>query len=124
MSPVSPPDGRPAMLSAPQRDLVRRAFCGRFGTPPRLADGILLRVWRSGPLAGPPTVPAAVQSLMARGLMGVPAGSAHSARAYFTDAGLDALRWLAAQRRGLDPAQFAHVRQELGMEVRDLASPK
>jgi hypothetical protein len=31
-------------------------FCVRFGSPPRLADGIHLRVWRSGPLAGQPKV--------------------------------------------------------------------
>jgi hypothetical protein len=53
----------------------------------------------------------------------VGAGSAHLARAYFTEAGLDALRWLAAQRRGLDPAQFAHVRQELGIEAQAPADP-
>jgi hypothetical protein len=51
MSPSSLPDGT-EMLSAPERDLIRRGFCVRFGIPPRLADGFLLRVWRSGPLAG------------------------------------------------------------------------
>lgn len=105
------------VLTAAERDLLRREFCVRFGSPPRLADGVHLRVWRSGPLAGQPKVPAAVQSLVARGLMIVSAGSSYMARAYFTEAGLAALRWLAAQRRGLDPVQFAHVRQELGLEA-------
>jgi hypothetical protein len=84
----------------------------------------LLRIWRSGPLAGQPKVPAAVQSLMARGLMVVQARSAHLARAYFTEAGLDILRLLAVQRRRLDPVQFAHVRQELRIAAQGPAEPE
>ena len=38
-------------------------------------------------------------------------------RAYFTEAGWAALRHLAQDRRLLDPVQFKHVRQELGIEV-------
>jgi hypothetical protein len=124
MTSPSTSDRSTEMLAAAERDLIRRELCVRFGRPPRLAEGIFLRVWRSGPLAGQPKVPAAVQSMVDRGLMVVRALSPHMARAYFTDAGLAALRWLAAQRRGLDPVQFAHVRQELGMEARELASPE
>lgn len=114
--PASPPAVRQAeVLTAPERDLLRRELCVRFGTPPKVADGIFLRVWCSGPLAGQPKVPAAMQGMVDRGLMEVRAGSSHMARAHFTEAGLEALRWLAAQRRSLDPVQFAHVRQELEM---------
>ncbi|MFC7556434.1 hypothetical protein ACFQU7_35675 [Pseudoroseomonas wenyumeiae] len=112
------------MLTAAERDLLRREFCVRFGSPPRLAAGVHLRVWRTGPLAGQPKIPAAVQSMVDRGLMTVAAGSSHMARAYFTETGLAALRWLASQRRGLDPVQFAHVRQELGLEAVTSAEPK
>jgi hypothetical protein len=56
--------------------------------------------------------------------MTIAAGSPHRARACFTEAGLAALRWLASQRRGLDPVQFAHVRQELGLEAVTSAEPK
>jgi hypothetical protein len=91
--------------------------------PPKLADGIFLRVWRSGPLGGQPKGMAAMQKMVDRGLMEVRAGLPHMARAHFTEAGLAALRWLAAQRRGLDPVQFAHVRQELGMATPELGSP-
>lgn len=56
--------------------------------------------------------------------MEVRAGSSHMARANFTEAGLEALRWLAAQRRSLDPVRFAHVRQELGIAAPDLADPE
>jgi hypothetical protein len=112
------------VLMAAERDLLRREFCVRFGSPPRLANGIHLRVWHTGPLAGQPKIPAAVQSLVERGLMTVAAGSSHMARAYFTEAGLAALRWLASQRRGLDPVQFAHVRQELGFPALTATDPK
>jgi hypothetical protein len=105
------------MLTVAERNLIRRELSVRFGSPPRLAEGIFLRVWRSGPLAGQPKVPAAVQSMVDRDLLVVRAGLANMARAHFTDAGLAALRWLAAQRQGLDPMQFAHIRQELGLEA-------
>lgn len=117
MTHLSVPADPSEVLTTAERELLRREFCVRFGSPPRLADGIHLRVWRTGPLAGQPKVPAAVQSMVDRGLMTVTAGSPHRARAYFTEAGLAALRWLASQRRGLDPVQFAHVRQELGLET-------
>jgi hypothetical protein len=118
--PASPSE----LLTAAERDLLRREFCVRFGSPPRLADGIHLRVWRSGPLAGQPKVPAAVRSVVDRGLMTVATGPSHMVRAYFTEAGLAALRWLASQRRGLDPVQFAHVRQELGLETMTATNAK
>jgi hypothetical protein len=44
-----------------------------------------------------------------RGLLVVRAGSAHMAWAHYTEAGFAALRWLAAQRQGLDPIQFVHI---------------
>ncbi len=103
------------LLNAAERDLIRRELSVRFGCPPALADGIALRVWRAGPLAGQPKVPAAMKSMVERELLEVSAASSHMVRAYFTEAGLNALRWLATQRRGLDPMQFAHVRRELGM---------
>lgn len=36
--------------------------------------------------------------------------------AHFTEAGLAALRELARDRRALDPARYAHVRRELGLD--------
>jgi hypothetical protein len=35
--------------------------------------------------------------------------------AFFTEAGLAALRQLAADRRALDPVRYAHIRRELGL---------
>ncbi|WP_131829447.1 hypothetical protein [Teichococcus deserti] len=54
-----------------------------------------------------------MKSMVERNLVEVRVGSPHLARAYFTDAGLGAIRWLATQRRGLDLVQFAHVHREL-----------
>jgi hypothetical protein len=86
---------------AAERDLLRREFCVRFGSPPRLADGIHLRVWRTGPLAGQPKVPAAVRSMVERGLMTVTAGSPHRARLLHRGRpGRAALASLAAPRPG------------------------
>ncbi|PWC26834.1 hypothetical protein [Teichococcus aestuarii] len=107
-------------LTAAERDLIRRELGVRFGNPPRIADGIHLRRWRGGPQAGQPKLPAAVQSLVERGLLVVQSGTGPFARAFFTEAGLSALHQLAGERRGLDPVQYAHVRQELGLEEADV----
>ncbi len=37
-------------------------------------------------------------------------------RAVFTEAGLEALRRLLRDRRAMDPARFAHLRRELGLD--------
>ena len=95
--------------------MLRHEFLPRFGAAPRLADGIWLRTWRSGPQAGQPKVPPAVASMIARGLVEL-RPQRHGARVYFTEAGYAALRLLAQDRRALDPKQYAHVRQELGLE--------
>jgi len=42
--------------------------------------------------------------------------SAFVARAHFTAAGLAALRKLLGDRRSMNPQQFAHLRQELGLD--------
>jgi hypothetical protein len=44
-------------------------------------------------------------------------------RAHFTMAGVDALRQLAANRRYLDPADYAHIRRELGLEPAEAELP-
>ena len=99
-----------------ERDLIRREFCKHFSSYPALADGMLLRTWRSGPKANHPKIPKAMAGLVARGLVDIPSGPqpAFVARAYFTAAGLTALRELLEDRRSMNPQQFAHLRQELG----------
>jgi hypothetical protein len=107
---ISPPEA----FTGAERELVRREFGQRFSSFPPLSEGIFLKVWRGGPHAGQSKLPPAVQTLTTRGLMEVRlVGRMH--RAFFTDAGIDALRRLAADRRFLDPIRYAHIRQELGL---------
>jgi len=107
----------PTPFDAAERALLRLEFFPRFGQAPSLADGIWLRTWRSGAKAGQPKIPAAAASMLARGLLELrPAAGPGGTRAYFTEAGYAALRLLAQDRRALDPKQYAHVRQELGLE--------
>ena len=109
-------DPPPLLFTAPERDLIRRSFCMQFSQYPCVADGILLRTWRRGPSAGEPKVPPTIRTMLERGLMELRTDKAWP-RAYFTEAGWAALRHLAQDRRLLDPVQFKHVRQELGIEV-------
>jgi hypothetical protein len=106
------------LFTPTERDLIRREFCKHFGSYPKLADGMLLRTWRSGPKADLPKIPKAMAGLVERGLVDVPSGPqpAFVARAHFTAAGLAALRKLLQDRRSMDPQQFAHLRQELGLD--------
>jgi hypothetical protein len=107
----------PTPFDAAERALLRLEFFPRFGQAPSLADGIWLRIWRTGAKAGQPKIPAAAASMLARGLLELqPAAGPGGTRAYFTEAGYAALRLLAQDRRALDPKQYAHVRQELGLE--------
>jgi hypothetical protein len=102
-------------FTARERDFIRREMGLRFGQYPSLADGVFLRSWHSGPQKGQARLPAAVQSLLERGLVKIEP-SAPGWRALFTEAGLQALRQLAQDRRALDPAQYPRLRAELGLE--------
>ena len=78
----------PAPFNTAERNLLRLEFMVRFGQPPSVADGLWLRRWRGGPQAGQPKIPA----------------------------GIAALRQFAQDRRALDPKQYAHIREELGVD--------
>lgn len=112
------PPARPSCpFTAPERELIRRELGLHFSQLPSVADGLFLRTWRGGPQAGQPKVPPAVQSMLERGLVELRTDQ-HWPRAHFTQAGLDALRELARDRRLLDPVRYAHVRQELGLDIK------
>jgi hypothetical protein len=102
----------PCPFDAGERDLIRREFAVQFGQAASLTEGIRLRTWQSGPQKDQPKLPAAVQSMLARGLVEVKLGG-YGPRACFTAAGIAALRRLAADRRLLDPQAFAHLHREL-----------
>ena len=108
----------PSPFTAPERDLIRRELCVHFSTYPSIADGIALRTWRAGPQAGQPKLSPAIRSLLERGLVEVrPDSPRRLPCAFFTKAGLVALRRLAQDRRALDPVRFAHIRRELGLDA-------
>ncbi|MDQ2735618.1 MAG: hypothetical protein M3Y55_11660 [Pseudomonadota bacterium] len=86
-----------------------------FGQPPRLANGIFLRTWKSGPEKNQPKLPPAVRTMMERGLLEVRQGP-RGVRAVLTEAGFAAVRLLVADRRLMNPADFAHLRRELELE--------
>ncbi len=86
-----------------------------FSTLPSVAEGFHLKTWRGGPQAGQPKVPQAAAGLLERGLLRLDA-TTRWLRLFFTDAGLAALQAMMADRRFADPAKFAHVRQELGLD--------
>ena len=108
----------PSPFTASERDLIRSELGQRFSTYPSVNDGMLLRTWRGGPNAGQPKLPPAMRSMLERGLVEVRPNSYHRLPcAFFTEAGLIALRQMAQDRRALDPVRYAHIRRELGLDA-------
>jgi hypothetical protein len=93
----------------------RREFGVHFGQPSYLADGILLRTWRSGPDKDQPKLSPAVRSMIERGLVELRSGP-RGARGFFTEKGVAAMRRLVGDRRLMNPQAFAHLRLELGLD--------
>jgi hypothetical protein len=88
---------------------------GYFTTLPTVAEGLMLRTWRTGPRAGQPKLGPAAQSLLDRGFVSLDADS-RLPRLFFTETGLAALRRMMRDRRLADPEKFAHIRVELGID--------
>src|SRR5215470_6098236 len=110
---TSQSDRPPCPFDAQEREFIRREFGVHFGQPSYLADGILLRTWRSGPEKNQPKLPAAVRSMIDHGLVEL-RSSPREMRGFFTEAGITAMRQLVADRRLMNPTTFAHLRLELG----------
>ena len=98
-----------------ERDYIRRELDMFFSSYPRVADGFQLKTWRGGPQAGQAKLPPTAKGLVERGLMRLDT-SDRLPRLFFTDAGMAELRAMVTDRRLIDPAKFAHVRQELGID--------
>jgi hypothetical protein len=112
-APVSlPPPTPPATFTVTERALIRQAFGVHFGQYPLVADGILLRIRRSGPEAGQPKLPPAIKTMIERNLMEVRPGQ-YGPCAFFTKAGLAALLALTTNYRLLNPDQYGHIGCEL-----------
>ena len=118
MDPWQPSDPTlPSSFTTAERELIRREMGPHFGLLPSLADDLLPRTWRDGPQKGEPKLPPAVRSMLERGLVEVRAGR-FGPRVFFPEAGLAVLRQLLLRdRRAMDPARFAHLRRELGLDT-------
>jgi len=98
-----------------ERDYIRRELDMFFSTYPTVAEGFQLKTWRGGPQAGQPKVPPVAKGLIDRGLMRLDTGR-RLPTLFFTEAGLVVLHAMMSDRRFADPAKFAHIRQELGID--------
>jgi hypothetical protein len=98
-----------------ERDLIRLELMPRFGQEPDLANGLFLRTWRDGPQKGQPKIPKAIQSMLDRGLVKIGTNPMGRQAAFFTEAGLEALRLLLQDRRAMDLERFDHLRLKLGV---------
>ncbi len=105
-----------------ERDYIRRELDMFFSTYPRVADGFQLKTWRGGPQAGQAKLPPTAKGLVDRGLMWLDT-SERLPRLFFTVSGMVELRAMIIDRRLADPAKFAHVRQELGIDPAPPESP-
>ena len=98
-----------------EREYVRRELDQFFSTLPAVAEGFALKPWRGGPQQGRTKLPPPAKSLVDRGLMRLDE-SPPIPRLFFTETGIVALRRMMADRRLANPAKFAHVRRELGID--------
>jgi hypothetical protein len=104
----------PPALTREEVAYLRTELLPRFGVAPSLADGILLRSWKSGPLGGTPRLPPAIKSLAERGLVDIRQSSlGQPFRAFWTPSGLEALGEALRDRRSFNSDRYAHVSQEL-----------
>jgi hypothetical protein len=104
-----------AGLTVAERDYIRRELDQFFSTLPSVAEGFPIKTWRGGPQAGQPKLPLPGKGLVERGLMRIDT-TGRWPRLLFTATGLTALRAMMRNSRLADPAKFAHVRQELGID--------
>ena len=79
-----------------------------------MADGIFLRTWRGGERRNQPKIRPRCRPCWNAACWSVRT-TERGPRAFFTEAGLAALRQLVLDRRAMDPERFAHLRIELGL---------
>jgi hypothetical protein len=98
-----------------ERAYIRSELDRYFTTLPTVAEGLMLRTWKTGPRAGQAKLGPAAQSLLDRGFVSLDPHS-RLPRLFFTEPGLAALRAMMSDRRLANPEKFAHVRVELGID--------
>jgi hypothetical protein len=102
-------------FTAAERAYIRSELDRYFTTLPTVAEGLMLRTWKTGPRAGQPKLGSAAQSLLDRGFVSLKADS-RPPRLFFTATGLAALRVMMRDRRLADPERFAHIPVEVGID--------
>lgn len=104
----------PTTLTREEIAYLRSELLPRFGTPPNLFEGILLRAWKAGPQSGLPRLPVALRSLVERGFMEVRQPFPKQPfRAFWTPIGLNALADALQERRAFDPVRYRHITDQL-----------
>src|SRR5690349_17294672 len=105
----------PPIFTKPDRKLIRLEFMDRFGSAASIHEGFWLRRWATGPRKGQPKIPAAVQSLIDRGLVEIVEEDARLPRVVFTDEGLRALVEMADDARAFRPPErYTSLLAEIG----------
>jgi hypothetical protein len=88
-----------------------------FSTFPTGAESFHIKTCRAGPQQGQAKLSSVAKSLVERDLMRLDA-TLRPPRLFFTEPSLAALCAMMADRRLANPADFGHVRQELGIDPR------
>lgn len=96
-----------------ERDLIRREFTRRLSSARSIHDGFLLRRWATGPNKGQPKVPAAVQSMLDRGLVSLDDLDKPWPVARFTSRGFASLKTMAADKRAFSLETHAQLLNEV-----------
>jgi hypothetical protein len=112
---MTTPDLHAESFTSAERAYIRSELDRYFTTLPTVAEGLMLRTWKTGPRAGQPKFGPAAQSLLDRGFVSLDPHSTPP-RLFFTATGLAALRTMMCDRRLADPERFAHIRVELGID--------
>ena len=103
--------GQTALDSA-ERSWLKQALLPQYGVTTLIAEGFLLKVWKSGPDKGEAKTPPPVARMVERGLLVVkPAGSGQ--RAYLTAKGVQALKRAFVSGQ-LTLQEFGDLQEQLG----------
>lgn len=114
-------------FDAAERAWLKKELAPQFGVSPILADGFLLKVWKSGPSKGKPRLPPPVANMVERRLLDV-RSTPNGQRAFLTPEGLRELANLFASPRLMDLRQFGDLHLQLdpaieGSDLDELAAP-
>jgi len=99
-------------FDAQERAWLKQELTPQCGVSPVIADGFLLKVWKSGPLKGNARLSPPVVSMVRRNLLVVRA-TAKGQRAFLTPDGLRELTSLFTSTRLLDLAKFGDLHLQL-----------